>query len=172
MKDASITPVLWSKPQNPGRADHHIPSSRHDDGLETCEHSEHLVLRNLRYLKTLVLSWRNEKAGSLGMQWLPYWNQAQDQAGTEKGRGKRQEKTWPLLIYLKNYGQLYMKPHLPLDFSVIWANKVYFTFWMLETFLFCNYQNVRTLFFFLKDLLGGNNNNSQISGRSLMWEYF
>lgn len=31
----------------------------------------------------------------------------------------RNKNTWSLLIYLRDYCQLYMKPHLPLDFSVI-----------------------------------------------------
>lgn len=44
-----------------------------------------------------TLSFKKENAGSLEMYWLPYQNQAQDKAGTEKDRGKREGKKLTLV---------------------------------------------------------------------------
>lgn len=86
----------------------------------------------------------------------------------------RDKETWSLLIYLRDYYQLYMKSHQPQDCSVIWANKVSLLYFLKARGIFILQlsKDTNAFFFFLKDLLEENNNNSQISGSRIMWEYF
>lgn len=66
-----------------------------------------------------------------------------------EGRKSKKKKKQSLLIYLKNYAQLSIKPHVPLDFQLYEPIKaLYFLFISkTEEFLFCNYQHVKKFFF-------------------------